>query len=147
MRTFHNSAEKGLSIRRKILLSVAALIATLLLFAAPYPLDLEPVWVIPLCVSAILSLWLALTSRFLAGFALACLTGILYTFSLQAFEVRYLYQFPLKDGRMFRGGAYYAYDALFRNGEWTRLMTAAGGVFFLVALNFVTLIGRFHHRS
>jgi hypothetical protein len=131
----------------KALLSAVALAATLSLFAAPYPFDLEPVWVIPVCVSTILSLWLALTSRFLAALALACLTGIVYAFSLQAFEVRYLYQFPLKDGRMFRSGAYYAYSSILRNREWAPLMTAAGGFTFLTALNVVTLSGRFHHRS
>ena len=131
----------------KALLAAVALAATLSLFAAPYPFDLEPVWAIPVCVSTILSLWLALTSRFLAAFALACLSGILYAFSLQAFEVHYLYQFPLKDGRTFRSGAYYAYSSILRNREWAPLMTAAGGVAFLTALNTITLSGRFHHRS
>jgi hypothetical protein len=139
--------EKRLSTGAKALLSAAALAATVLLFAAPYPFDLKPVWVIPLSVCTILSLWLALTSRFFAGFALACLTAILYALYLQAFEVRYLYQFPLKDGRMFRSGAYYAYRSLFQNGEWGRLMTAAVGAAFLAALNVVTLSGRLHHRS
>jgi hypothetical protein len=138
--------EKGPSIVAKALLSAAALAATVLLFAAPYPFDLEPLWVIPLCVSCILSLWLALTSRFLAGFALACLTAILYAFYLQAFEVRYLYRFPLKDGQMFQSGAYYAYRAIFQNGEWARLVTATAGAAFLAALNIATLFGRLHHR-
>jgi hypothetical protein len=139
--------EKGLPIGAKAILSGTALAATILLFAVPYPFNIEPVWVIPLSVCTILSLWLALTSRFLAGFALACLGAILYAFYLQAFEVHYLYQFPLKDGRMFRSGAYYAYRSLFQNGEWGRLMTAAVGAAFLAALNVVTLSGRLHHRS
>ena len=138
--------ERRLSIGAKALLSTAALAATILLFAVPYPFDLEPVWVIPLSVCTVLSLWLALTSRFLAGFALACLGAILYAFYLQAFEVRYLYQFPLKDGRMFRSGAYYAYRSLFQNGEWTRLMAATAAAVFLAALNIATLSGRLHHR-
>jgi len=131
----------------KALLSGAALAATLSLFAAPYPFDLESVWVIPVCVSTILSLWLALTSRFLAAFALACLTGIVYAFSLQAFEVRYLYRFPLKDGSMFQSGAYYAYRSILRNREWIPFAIAISGIAYLAALNIMTLSGRFHHRS
>jgi hypothetical protein len=145
MRADHNSAEEGLSIRRKILLSAAALISAVLLLSVPYPLATETVWVIPVCVSTILSLWLALTGRFFAGFAVACLAGILYAFFLQAFEVRYLYRFPLKDGHMFQSGAYYAYRSLLRDAEWTRLIPAAAGAAFLAALNTVTLFGRLHH--
>ena len=143
----HNSTGQGLSIRRKILLSAAALASAVLLLSVPYPLTTETVWVIPVCVSTILSLWLALTSRFFAAFAVACLAGILYAFFLQAFEVRYLYRFPLKDGRMFQSGAYYAYRSLFRDAEWTRLIPAVAGTAFLAALNVMTLTGRLHHRS
>jgi hypothetical protein len=138
---------QGPSIRRKILLSVATLIARGLLCSVPYLLAIETAWVIPLCVSGILSLWLALTGRFLAGFAVACLAGILYAFFLQAFEVRYLYRFSLKDGRMFQSGGYSAYRSLFREAEWTRLIAAAAGTTFLAALNIVTLFCRLHHDN
>jgi uncharacterized membrane protein len=143
-RLVDNSTE-GLSIRRKILLSAATLIATVLLFSVPYPLSLETAWAIPVCVSTIFSLWLALTSRVFAAFAIACLAGILYAFYLQAFEVRYLYQFPLKDGRMFQSGAYHAYRSLFRDAQWVSLMPAAVAAVFAAVLNVMTVTGRLHH--
>lgn len=142
-----DSGEEGLSLGRKIVLSVAALIATLLFFSAPYPLSLETIWTIPVAVFTVLSLWLALTSRFFAGFALACLAGILSAFYAQAFEVHYLYRFPLKDGRMFQSGAHYAYRSLLRDSQWMALLPATIGASFLALLNVMTVVGRLHHGA
>lgn len=147
MRVVDNGVEEGLPIRRKVLLSAAVVVATFLFFSVPHPLSLETIWAIPVGVFTVLSLWLALTSRFFAGFALACLAGILTAFCLQAFEVHYLYRFPMKDGRMFQGGAYYAYSSLLRDSRWVALLPAAAGASFVALLNIVTALGRLHHHS
>jgi hypothetical protein len=127
-------------------LSALACVAATLLSASPLRFEVRTVFIVAVLASALGALWFPFGYRFLGLFSVAWTAACLCSPLQELFRTRYLYEFPLKNGQMFRSGAYMRYR-MFDAADWAQLALVGIGALFFVFVGLGALTDRLRNHS
>lgn len=107
-----------------------AFVASFMLFAAPYPFEIKPLFVAVSLGSVLLGLWMPTMKRFLGALSLAVIAAIGYLIAAEGFRTKYHHRVMLKSGGFFEFGKYFSFQTM-DAGDWLRLASVVGGLIIL----------------
>lgn len=127
-------------------LSALACGAATLLSASPLRFAVRTVCIVAVLASALGALWFPVGYRFFGLFSVALVAACVHFPLQELFRTRYLYEFPLRNGQMFRSGEYVRYRTL-DAADWAQLALVGIGALFFVFVGLGALTDRLRNHS
>jgi len=131
---------------RAAVLSALACVAAVLLSASTLRFEVRTACIVAVLASALGALWFPFGYRFFGLFSVAWVAAGIFSPLQELFRTRYLYEFPLKNGQMFRSGGYMRYRML-DAADWAQLALVGVGALFLVFVGVGALTDRLRNHS